>query len=600
MNESSLSPFSRRVAEATSAVFGDTSLARNVLAACQRHDVELRNISDGRGINVLMLAIVGTKGQGKTWAARQLVRSESIRQHLRSGDLFDDATTRLVWIGPTPPDSLDVSSEVYFPCPRSEMIDIGQPYVLLDTPGSTDSNSSAAKIASDALSLAPIKILVVSRDQIRSASNLDIAQRIDGSICILVISSVEPDELTPGAAAQQLRDDVRDFRDQLHLRAPRVTLAGEICVPDFEITGNEPASQQVFVSQLLDRLAQQKLDQLSLASSRDARLTSSQKRLRSDVTKLIGEELPHLAAAVERLNHETERLPDRVLGSLLGSEGILETGVRMRLRTKLVSDTLLIWFPYRTVMSLLNLTQGAWDRVVLALAGSVPSLFGALASWARNARQSQEFAIEIQDGIRERTRRQVEDRLKPLCEQFHRAVQRLHPRTSKMIETAPSSSMNLSGIDELQNHSREIFDHAIERHATRGWLVQGLGLLGAGVFWLFFAGPIVSIYRQYIVASFRALTDASVRAVDFPHPTASLLITSAVLSLLPLLIYCMLVLTIMLSRRKVRRVVAEIQADHKRVITTLKENGVIHLEFEDRMLQQAEFLLNLDRTKSSP
>ena len=45
-------------------------------------------------------------------------------------------------------------------------------------------------------------------------------------------------------------------------------------------------------------------------------------------------------------------------------------------------------------MSTLNLTQGAWDRVMLALAGSIPSLFGALASWAKNARQSRDFNTE--------------------------------------------------------------------------------------------------------------------------------------------------------------------------------------------------------------
>lgn len=598
MNLPMLSTFSSRVAEATSGVFGDTPLARMVLAACQRHDAELRNIIEGRGINVLMLAIVGAKGQGKTWAARQLVRNESVKRELRSGDLVDDATTRLVWIGPVPPDSIDAANEVYLPCPRAEMIEIGQPFVLLDTPGLTDVNSGAARIAADALSLAPVKFLVVSRDQMRSASNLAIAQRIDGSICIPVITSVEPEELGDGAGAKQLREDLRAFRDQLQLRAPKVVLTGEICLPDFEITGNEEASQQAFVAQALDRLAQLQLDQLSLVSSRDARLASSQRRLRAEVTKLIGEELPQLAAAVERLNHESERLPDRVIGSLLGSEGILETGVRMRLRTRLVTDTLLIWFPYRTLMSTLNLTQGAWDRVVLALAGSVPSLFGALTSWARNARQSREFSLDIQEGIRERTRRQVEDRLKPLCEQFHRAVLRLHPRTGKLAESIPSSAMNLSGIEELQNRSREIFEQSIERNVTRRWIAQLLGLIGCIVFWSFFAGPVVSIYRQYIAASYLALTVLDTELVVFPHPSPSLLVTSIVLSLLPLLIYCMLVLTAALSRRKVQRVVAEIQKEHEAAIRGLKESGVIHLEFEDRMLQQAEFLLNLDRVKN--
>jgi len=168
-----------------------------------------------------------------------------------------------------------------------------------------------------------------------------------------------------------------------------------------------------------------------------------------------------------------------------------------------VSDTSLLWFPYRTVMSTLNLTQGAWDRVMLALAGSIPSLFGALASWAKNARQSRDFSAEIQDGIRQRTQRQVEERLKPLCDQFHRAVMKLRPHDerSKGIDGVRSSGMSLSGIDELQNRSQRIFDSAISASAMANLWVQLFGLAGTILFWIFMAGPIVVIYREYFAVS---------------------------------------------------------------------------------------------------
>ena len=54
------------------------------------------------------------KSQGKTWIARQLLLSEPLRQRLRSGDLEEDATTRLVWIGPVPPeDSIRRTRSIY-------------------------------------------------------------------------------------------------------------------------------------------------------------------------------------------------------------------------------------------------------------------------------------------------------------------------------------------------------------------------------------------------------------------------------------------------------------------------------------------------------
>ncbi len=213
-----------------------------------------------------------------------------------------------------------------------------------------------------------------------------------------------------------------------------------------------------------------------------------------------------------------------------------------------MSDTSLLWFPYRTVMSTLNLTQGAWDRVVLAMAGSIPSLFGALASWAKNSRQTRDFSLEIQEGIRQRTQRQVEERLKPLCDQFHRAVMKLRPVDDPGRRSdGTSSAMRLSGIDELQNRSQRIFDSAIAANATATFWVQLFAMLGTIVFWIFMAGPVVVIYREYFVASYHALGGSETHLENFPHPSPSLMLTSVVLSTLPLAIYCMIVLTATLS-----------------------------------------------------
>ena len=269
----------------------------------------------------------------------------------------------------------------------------------------------------------------------------------------------------------------------------------------------------------------------------------------------------------------------------------------MRLRARLVSDTSLLWFPYRTIMSTLNLTQGAWDRVMLALAGSVPSLFGALASWARNAQQTRDFDSQVQDGIRVRTQQQLEERLKPLCENFHRAVLRLRPREERDLSTSTSAGMRLAGMEELQSRSQQIFDSAIQSAATRPWLVQLFASLGTLIFWGFMAAPILLIYRDYIMASIDVLSGGDMHLKDFPHPTPGLLATSLVLSLLPLALFCMLVLTLTLARRKVRRVAAEIIEKHESAIRELREEDVIRLDFEDPLVHQAEFLLNFRQTQ---
>lgn len=604
--------FARRIADATQAVFGDSAITASVEQACAKYERDLENIQSARGINALLIAIVGAKGQGKTWAARQFVRDENVRSLLRSGDLVDDATTRLVWVGPVAPDGLEPASEIYHPCTQENLVHIGQPYVILDTPGLTDANHRAAKLAEEALSLAPIKLLVVARDQIRAAANMSIARQIDGSVCIPIISSVEPEEFPGGepsstgpssaesssaGPSSALSEDVRALRDQLQLIAPRVKLAKEVLVPDFEITGDEQSAGEVFLGSLLDRFNELGLTEAEISSAKDQRIQSANQRLRTQVADLIGDELPQLAAAVSQLNRETEQVPERVLAALLGSESVLETGVRMRLRTRLINDTSLLWFPYRTVMSTLNLTQGAWDRVVLAMAGSVPSLFGALASWAKNVRDNREFSSQVQDGIRKRTQEQVEERLKPLCDHFHRTVMKLRPREERTLDPVDGTGMRLLGIEELQTQSQQMFNDAIDENATKSWIVQLYALVGVLIFWVFMSGPIVLIYKEYFLATVSVLTGNDATLEQFPHPTPGLLLTSLFLSMLPLAIYCMVILTWSLSRRKVRVVAQEIVSQHENAIRALKDDEVIRLDFEDQLLAQAEFLLNLRPTQ---
>jgi hypothetical protein len=591
--KTSTSKLSRRLAESTAIVFGESPISIAVRQACARYEQDLGNIESGRGIAALLLAVVGAKGQGKTWVARQFIRDEGIQAGLRSGDLQADATTRLVWVGPVAPDALDPDSEIFIPCASQSLVSIGQPYVLLDTPGLTDADQRAAKLAGEALSLAPVKLLVIARDQLRAATNLTIAHQIEGAICIPVISSVEPDEMEGGTATGQLAHDLRALREQLAAMAPRSQIASEVLVPDFEISGDEATSSQTFLSGVLDRMAGLELTQAGMRHSREQRIVALNQRLQHEVVAMIADELPHVGEAVDQLNRETRLLPQRVLSSLLGSEEVLESGIRLRLRTRLVADTAPIWFPYRTLLSTFNLTQGAWDRVMLALSGSVPSLFGALTSWARNVRNGRDFEQQMRSGISQHTQQQVEERLRPLCEHFHRAILKLRPREDRSLEKFTATSMRLAGIEELQTRSQQIFDSAIRQRFTGYWTSQLLGVVGTLIFWGLMAAPIVTVYREYFLTSWRVFVGEEVLLERFPQPTAGLFFTSLILSALPLAIYCMLVLTFSLGRKKIKSISRSIVDQHEAAIDELQKAGVIRLHFEDELLQHAQTLLNL-------
>ncbi len=96
----------------------------------------------------------------------------------------------MYWIGPHVPEGLDNQKEIYIPCQSESMIPLRQPYMLLDTPGITDDDRDAARIAREAMSLSPIKLLVVRRDQLRGAILGSLALFTEGAICIPVVNCV--------------------------------------------------------------------------------------------------------------------------------------------------------------------------------------------------------------------------------------------------------------------------------------------------------------------------------------------------------------------------------------------------------------------------
>jgi hypothetical protein len=542
----------------------------------------------------LLIAIVGAKGQGKTWVARQFLRNAQLQQQLPSGDLQDDSTILLTWIGETKPKQFDASQERFVQASRDELKEIGQPYTLLDTPGTTDGNLAASQIALASLSLAPIKLLVIDRTQLRAAANLNVARWIDGGVCIPIVTAIEPDEIdAAGSDSNSLAKDLRDLVDQLRLQSPNSQMHPPVLVPDFEITNDEKAAGQTCATGILDALAKVFESGQPLASTAESRRIAADQRLRFQTTQLIHDRLPKLSMAVGDLTRATENLPEQVLESVLGSSSVLETGLRMRLRTRMISDTPLLFFPYRTVMGTLNLTQGAWDRLMLAMAGSLPSLFGAFASWAGNIRAGRSFALEIDEGLRKRAEQQIDSKVRPLCDRFHRTILRQQANADAAEET-PETRIQFHGIDQLQTASREIFEDEIDTNAVPLWRLYFQALIGMLIFWTLMSGPVIIIYRDYLAASYQVFTGGGPSLTNFPHPTPGLLFTSLTLSIIPLAIYCMIVLTFSLRRRRIRQIADSIIDRHQRTIAGLREEGVIRLAFDNELLTDAQFLVGLD------
>ncbi len=599
--------FSERVDQAAGAILGEHPGAAQIRDWSDQFRHQCEGIQNGRGVNLPSIAVVGAKGQGKTWVARQLVLDPRMGELLPSGVLSSEATTQLYWIGPSPPESLDSLQEVYIPCRKEGLLDLGIPYLLLDTPGLTDDNPKASQIAKEALSLSPIKLLVVRRDQLRGAVLGTLAHYTEGAICLPIITCVPPEELQLDAAGTasragrgeetaigetaigaSLQADLEIFDNALRGVAPGTRFLPGIVVEDFEATGDEAACGLRLRREIQSLLQSESMEQI--AATRSNRLEAAKERYRSKIAGYVQENLGGLSNAIRTLHQEADACPSKTLETVLGSPEELHAAIRGRFRAHILTETSLFWFPYRTVMSILSFTTGAWDRLILSFTGSLPSIFGTFLAWAKNLSASRNIQRELHDGIRERLNRQIEDRLQPVQDAFYRQVQRLGGESRGGAEGSKQLKIRFSGIDELQNQARTTFEWCVDRELPSRMFLQFSGLLGTLLFWGMLAGPVVAIYRKYFKASWNSLVESKDSIAEFDFGSGVML-TSTILSALPLLLFCMLLLSWMQRSSKIRRIGrTTISAEHK-LLEDLRNDGVLKLYYEDPLLEHAEFLV---------
>lgn len=584
--------YAERIQRAAERLFGDAPLVHRILQACDQFRVRCNDIVFGRGVPVLTIAIIGLKGQGKSWIARQLILDKKIHSQMPSGILNEEATIRLQWIGSVKPDTMHEEYEQFVSCPANQMVSLGAPYMLLDTPGITDSNSSAASIARQSLSLAPIQLLAIRRDQLKAAMTSPIVMQSEGVICIPVITAVPLKEMASGASQVQgpVVEDVNQWLTMVQQSAPQTQIQLPIFVADFEATGDENAAGELIRNEIKRRLADLSLE--GLAKTSGNRLAAATNQLRLQVHRAIDQEASQLSASIARLQQESKDLPRRAIESVLGSPVVLETAIRSRLRTQFVTDTSSIWFPYRSALSLLSITHGAWDRLTIAMTGSLPSLFGTLVAITKNIQDSRKSISDVRDGLRAQLDRQMHDQLGPIHLHFQRSVSRIRG-TLHSSSDSEISSVRLGGVDEIQSRSQKLFEDMITCRRSSPWLVNFLAIIGFVLFWCLLAGPVVAVYRQYFTASIDAVSLGNTAVESFPHPPGSLIATSLFLSFVPLLIYAMVVLSLVLRRSKIQRLARQLQLDHQTLLHELESQGILRLEYNDPLLEEAMFLTRL-------
>lgn len=566
-----------QVLAATSRLFGDHPLVDRVESLVDEHARRLEHTSGHRAVAGIVMAIVGMKGQGKSWIAGSFVRDDILRRRIRSGILSEEATVRLHWVGPTSPQELQPRWEEYTAATPAQLLPMPFGYTVLDTPGTTDARVAAASLVGDALAAAPVHLLVSRRDNLRSAEAAIVADRTGGSITLPIITAAD--------SVAEAEEAANRWVAELRQQHSATQWLDPIIVEDFEATGDEDSARTRLQKALAERLVAIGPDEARAASLRQHRRLQSQ--FDAELRAAIAAEMPELVELLRVLGQRCDEAIPAVVQSILGSRDTLRSVLATRMRAAMVSYTPAIYFPYRTMLSVLALTHSAWDRLVLAMSGSLPSLILLAVGTGRQLWQANRDSESMENSLQNRSSEIARQEIQPVIEQIEHVIRSVRGSGFQDNATAVANEVRFVGLPHLQSASAEIVGRELEQLTSNRWSLQLLALTGTLIFWGLFIAPLISLYRDYLSAAGSTLRGNRTAIGDFPTPPLSFIGTPLLLSLLPLAIFCMVALSVWTRRRRLERVVDNIMRQHHAAIDRLRSAHRLQIAIDNAVVRDA-------------
>ncbi|MGY8690839.1 MAG: Rab family GTPase, partial [Verrucomicrobiales bacterium] len=373
-----------------------------------------RDLAEQKGLDQFVIAFIGPKNAGKTTLLSMLLRSEVTKQQLSSGEGLRGTTEKVLWLSSQPIPDLDRQVEESLHVSSSDLVNLGCDYTLIDVPGANEAHQSRVAAASRALRTAHLKVLVMEARTMEDASLLDYMEGADGATILPVINQIRP-----GTEDQ----DVSRFMASLKQALPNSHILSPLRIDDFQLAGQ--ASAEEVASVALQGRLREVVRSEHLEDLLEPQLLRMKARFQEDMQTALTTALPATAEAARDLQQIESNLAVEALERLLGADDrdlAVITGLRQQIRGLYQQRTPVLFFPWRTFVSLANLLHGALEKVPLLLVGSLPSLIGSAITAVKNVTQDREFRESRKEGLRTHAELLVKESLHPRVDHLEAAI----------------------------------------------------------------------------------------------------------------------------------------------------------------------------------
>ena len=557
---------------------------------------DIQRMRSGQSAGPVTMALVGRVGEGKSWLTRTfLAEDDPAYDMIQSGQNASERSMELTWLGSQHPFSELGAGERFIRISPQSMLDLGSPYIVSDSPGYSDHNPTLEALSSVALASSNIKLLATSIAHIRDSSLATFVGSMDGSLIVPIVKfRPEGNTLTPN---EEVKNDCLAEMQKWLNYAPNATILPAVFIPDAGIAG-EAETRQFTRQQLSATLTPLIADPSTLGKHRESQLQQRIQLTRSQLAEALVSFRQRIGTPVEKLDQLSATLPDIVQKEVIGDTKQLDIGVRSRFRADAIERTPSLLFPYRSFMGVLGLTHGAWDRLIFTTLGSVPSLvmtaFHSVKSWSK----TKDFEKTLREQSRQRLNSLINDAYRDDIKNFSYSLTSID-EPDLVGEAQPQSQdvIEIHGLTGLEIEAQNIISETVNKHRISSFFLFLGGLIAFLIFWIMLSGPATSLYSHYI----GTLTDTINRTNDsgnwneYPNPTASLWVTSIMLSMIPAALIAMVTMYLTCRRGRVSKTTKNIEAKIAGSIQSRIESDKLRLAINNPKLDAAKTLLNLSQ-----
>ncbi len=559
-------------------------------------DEQCQQLADTGGFSLPTIAIVGGNKVGKSWLARLFLEKEEHRQLIRSGDDDQSVTRQLQVFGIKAPPACTQQTENgpnnsgvrFIRTNTQDMLSLGEPYVLIDSPGSTDLDPDLKALALKVQHSATLKLLVVEYSRLRGRDVLRDIELGKGSTILPVIQF-------QGNEGEDRYKEAEEHLQQWRAENPESKIVAPIWMPkqgsiylEKEAENPESYTAQQLRSRLPELLANPQDAVESIEKQMDAKLQS----FKYELIQTLQDFRKRVKAPHDALRDKLSALPAQLIPGILGENNILRVGLRSRFRADWMERIPGICFPFKSISGLLAMTSGAWDKLIFASIGSLPSLALSIFQIGKNYKEGKDYAKTQENRLKDNLEGKIRESLHQQVSEFTAAVRASLPRKEGTNIEDKAPGITLNGLSRLEEIAEEILSEVIRKTRANG--VQLLALIGALTFWGFAIGPLYSVYNSYIKAWWITFLNRSADWELFPTPEFTLVSTTFFLSILPVFILSMFGMSLATQGARIQKTANLIREKFDARVRELFDSGELSIRIEDERIQAARVLLELD------